>query len=125
MLQASWTLNSAALRPYGSAGCPALPGGTTDPGVLLYFARGHVVVNGSGDLTRLRAMGSGPYAGLLYWQADSESTYLNGSMGFAGGAWYEPKGMLTLNGSTRLTAPYVAAATITVNGGTALTVTGS
>jgi len=125
VLKASWTLNSAALRPYGSAGCPAAPSGTSDPGVLLYFAQGHAQVNGSGDFSRLRAMVSGPYAGLLYWQADSESTALNGSVGFAGGAWYEPKGALTLNGGTRLTAPYVAAATITVNGGTALTVTGS
>ncbi len=125
VLNASWTLNSAALRPYGSAGCPAAPSGTSDPGVLLYFAQGHAQVNGSGDFSRLRAMVSGPYAGLLYWQADSESTYLNGSVGFAGGAWYEPKGALTLNGGTRLTAPYVAAAKITVNGGTALTVTGS
>ncbi len=125
VLKANWTLNSTALRPYGSAGCPAAPIGTSDSGVLLYFAQGHAQVNGSGDFSRLRAMMSGPYAGLLYWQADSESTYLNGSVGFAGGAWYEPKGALTLNGGTRLMAPYVAAATITVNGGTALTVTGS
>ena len=124
-LKVSWTLNSAAPRPYGSAGCPAAPSGTGDLGVLLYFAQGHVLVNGNGDLSQLRAMVSGPYAGLLYWQADGESTYLNGSGGFAGGAWYEPKGALTLNGSTRLTAPYVAAATITVNGAAALTVTGS
>jgi len=125
VLKANWTLNSTALRPYGSAGCPAAPIGTSDSGVLLYFAQGHAQVNGSGDFSRLRAMMSGPYAGLLYWQADSESTYLNGSVGFAGGAWYEPKGALTLNGGTRLMAPYVAAATITVNGGAALTVTGS
>jgi len=54
----------------------------------------------SGDFSQLRAMRSGPYAGLLYWQADAESTMLNGSVGFAGGAWYEPKGALVLNGST-------------------------
>jgi hypothetical protein len=124
VLKASWTLNSAVMRLYGSAGCPALPSGVSDPGVLLYFAKGNVVVNGSGDFTQLRAMGSGPYAGLLYWQAGSESTMLNGSLGFAGGAWYQPKGTLTLNGSTRLAAPYVAAAAITANGGTALTVAG-
>jgi hypothetical protein len=123
VLKGSWTLNSAALRLYGSTGCPALPSGISDPGVLLYFAKGNVVVNGSGDFSQLRAMASGPYAGLLYWQAGSESTYLNGSVGFAGGAWYQPKGTLALNGSTRLTAPYVATAAITVNGGTMLTVT--
>jgi hypothetical protein len=110
VLKASWTLNSAVLRLYGSTGCPALPSGVSDPGVLLYFAKGNVVVNSGGHFTQLRAMQSGPYAGLLYWQAGSESTYLNGSVGFAGGAWYQPKGTLTLNGSTRLTAPYVAAA---------------
>lgn len=124
VLKASWTLNSSALRPYGGAGCPALPSGVTDPGVLLYFAQGNVVVNSSGDFTQLRAMASGPYAGLLYWQAGSESTLLNGSVGFGGGAWYQPKGTLTLNGSTRMTAPYVVAAAITVNGGTRVTVTG-
>jgi hypothetical protein len=124
VLKASWTLNSAALRPYGSAGCPALPSGVSDPGVLLYFARGNVVVNGSADFSQLRAMQSGPYAGLLYWQAGSESTSLNGSASFAGGAWYQPKGKLTLNGSTRLTAPYLVAASITVNGGTSISVTG-
>jgi len=89
--------------------------------VLLYSARVHAQVNGGGDLSRLRAMTSGPYAGLLYWQADSDGV----SVGVAGGAWYEPKGALTLNGGARLTPPYVAAAAITVNGGAALTVTGS
>ena len=69
VLKASWTLNSATLHPYGSTGCPTLPSDTTDPGVLLYFAQGHVVLNSSGDLSQLRAMQSGPYAGLLYWQA--------------------------------------------------------
>jgi hypothetical protein len=123
VLKASWTLNSAVLRLYGSTGCPALPSGVSDPGVLLYFAKGNVVVNSGGDFSQVRAMQSGPYAGLLYWQVGSESTYLTGSVGFAGGAWYQPKGTLTLNGSTRLTAPYVAAAAITVNGGTMLTVT--
>lgn len=125
VLRASWTLNSTALRPYGSAGCPALPSGTTDPGVLLYFAQGHVTLNGSADLSRLQAMQTGPYAGLLYWQADNESTALNDSSRFAGGAWYEPNGTLTLNGGAQLTAPYVAARTITANGGTAITVTSS
>ncbi len=125
VLRASWTLNSSGLRPYGSAGCPALPGGTTDPGVLLYFAQGNVVLNGSADLSQLQAMQSGPYAGLLYWQAGTASTSLNGSSVFAGGAWYEPNGTLTLNASAHLTAPYVAASTITANGGTSLTVTSS
>jgi hypothetical protein len=68
-------------------------------------------------------MHSGPYAGLLYWQADSESTSLDGTGTFAGGGWYEPKGALILNAQAQMTAPYVAAATITVNGGAVLNVT--
>ena len=125
VLEATWTLNSAALRPYGSAGCPALPAGTTDPGVLLYFAHGHITINGSGDLSQLPAMQGGPYGGLLYWQADSETTSINGTGTFAGGAWYEPNGALILNGTARMTAPFVSAAAVTLNGPTVLTVTGS
>jgi hypothetical protein len=93
--------------------------------VLLYFAQGHLQVNGGGDFSQLRAMQSGPYDGLLYWQAGDESTALNGGAGFAGGAWYEPRGALILNGSTRMTAPFVAAAAITVNVGATLSVTSS
>jgi hypothetical protein len=63
-----------------------------------------------GDLSQPHAMQSGA---------------LNGSGGFAGGGWYEPKGALILNGSTHLRAPYVAAAMITVNGGTSLSATSS
>ncbi len=123
VIRANWTLNSAALRPYGSAGCPALPSGTSDPGVLLYFAQGRIVVNGSSDLSQLQAMASGPHAELLYWQVGSETVALNGSASVAGGGWYQPRAALTLNGSTRIRAPFVVAATITVNGGTSIEVT--
>jgi hypothetical protein len=90
VLKATWTLNSSRLQPYGSTGCPALPAGTTDPGVLLYLSQGHIQINGSGELSQLQAMQGGPYGGLLYWQADSETTSINGTGTFAGGAWYEP-----------------------------------
>jgi hypothetical protein len=119
VLLASWNLD-APLRPYGSAGCPAVPSGTS-PGVLLYFARGHVQCNSGGGLTLLRSMQRGPYRGLLYWQASRGSTAIDGA-GFAGGGWYEPAGALILNSGTTLSAPFVAAATITVNARARLTV---
>jgi hypothetical protein len=121
VLQASWNLD-APLRPYGSADCPAVPSGTS-PGVLLYFARGHVQCNSRGGLTLLRSMRRGPYRGLLYWQAGRGTTAIDGA-GFAGGGWYEPAGALILNSGTTLSAPFVAAATITVNARARLTVSG-
>jgi hypothetical protein len=121
VLRASWNLD-APLQPYGSPGCPAVASGTS-PGVLLYFARGHVQCNTGGGLTLLRAMQRGPYRGLLYWQASRYSTAINGA-GFAGGGWYEPVGALILNSGTSLSAPFVAAATVTVNASARLTVSG-
>jgi hypothetical protein len=112
VLQASWNLD-APLHPYGSPGCPAVPAGTR-PGVLLYFARGHVQCNSGGGLTMLRAMQRGPYRGLLYWQASRRATAIDGAE-FSGGGWYEPAGALILNSGATLSAPFVAAATITVN----------
>jgi hypothetical protein len=122
VLKAGWNV-STALHPYGSAGCPALPPGTTDPGVLLYFQQGSVQLNGGGDLSGLSAMHGGPYGGLLYWQVGTAAAAINGAMG--GGAWYEPNGALILNSGARLRAPFVAAATITLNSGAALNVTTS
>jgi hypothetical protein len=122
VLRASWNLD-APLHPYGSPGCPAVPSGT-GPGVLLYFARGHVQCNSGGGLTQLRAMQRGPYRGLLYWQASRRATAIDGA-GFAGGGWYEPAGALILNSGASLSAPFVAAATITVNARARLTVSGS
>lgn len=121
VLQASWNLD-APLHPYGSAGCPAVPSGTS-PGVLLYFARGHVQCNSGGGLTLLHAVPGGPYRGLLYWQASRDATAIDGA-GFVGGGWYEPAGALILNSGTSLSAPFVAAATITVNARARLTVSG-
>jgi hypothetical protein len=121
VLRASWNLD-APLRPYGSPDCPAVPSGTS-PGVLLYFARGHIQCNSGGGLTLLRAMQRGRYRGLLYWQASSRATAIDGA-GFAGGGWYEPAGALILNSGASLSAPFVAAATITVNGRARLTVSG-
>jgi hypothetical protein len=121
VLRASWNLD-APLHPYGSSGCPAVPSGTS-PGVLLYFARGHLQCNSGGGLTLLRAMQRGRYRGLLYWQASRGTTAIDGA-GFAGGGWYEPAGALILNSGATLRAPFVAAATITVNAGARLTVAG-
>jgi hypothetical protein len=89
--------------------------------VLLYFARGHVQCNSGGGLTLLRAPQRGPYRELLYWQASPQTTALDGA-GFSGGGWYEPTGALILNSGTALSAPFVAAATITVNARARLTV---
>jgi hypothetical protein len=119
VLLASWNLD-APLHPYGSPGCPAVASGTS-PGVLLYFAKGHVQCNSGGGLTLLRAMQRGPYRGLLYWQASRRATAIDGA-GFAGGGWYEPAGALILNSGASLSAPFVAAATITVNARARLTV---
>jgi hypothetical protein len=122
VLRASWNID-APLRPYGSAGCPALQPPTSDPGVLLYFIRGHLQLNSGGRVTLLRAMQHGRYRGLLYWQAGQGVTAVDGA-GFAGGGWYEPRGTLILNSGARLTAPFLMAATIIVNSRARLTVTG-
>jgi hypothetical protein len=121
VLRASWNLD-APLHPYGSPGCPAVPSATSS-GVLLYFARGHVQLNSGGGLTLLRAAQRGPYRGLLYWQASRSATAIDRA-GFAGGGWYEPVGALILNSGASLSAPFVAAATITVNARARLTVSG-
>lgn len=125
VLNDTWTLNSSALQPYGSTGCPPLPGGATDPGVLLYFAQGNIQLSGSSDLSQLHAMKSGPYAGLLYWQAGSATTHINNTSTVAGGAWYEPNGALDLNSNAQMTVPYISASTIALHNGTALAVKGS
>jgi hypothetical protein len=113
-IDAGWTVNgNASLRPYGSSGCPTLPPGVTDPGVLLYFDNGILQINSGSDLTRLAAMATGPYLGLLYWQVSSASVYVNG--GFKGGAWYEPGGAVTLNSGASITAPWIIAKNVTLN----------
>jgi hypothetical protein len=124
VLNASWTLD-APLRPYGSTGCPPAPAPPADPGVLLYFAQGSVVLNSGGDLSALVAPHTGRYAGLLYWQAGNAAVALNGTGGFGGGGWYAPAGSITLNGVTHVRAPFLIVASATVNGGTAITITSS
>jgi len=79
-LDASWNVGTV-LRPYGSSGCPAVPAGTTDTGVLLYFHAGILQLNSGGDVTRLSALTSGPDAGVLYWQASAASNAPNGAFG--------------------------------------------
>jgi len=120
-LDASWNVNTTLL-PYGSSGCPAVPAGTTDAGVLLYFHAGILQLNNGGAVTRLGALTSGPNAGVLYWQASAASNAPNGA--FGGGAWYEPTGSLTLNSGTTFTATMVIVADLTVNGGATLTAGG-
>ncbi len=119
-LDGSWSLNTA-LHPYGSSGCPALPGGTRDPGVLLYFHSGSPQLNSGGDLTQLVAPVSGAYAGLLVWIASAPNLSENGAI--AGGGWYQPSGSLTLNAGAHLSVPWLIAKDLVVNG--ALTITGS
>jgi hypothetical protein len=120
-LNAGWTLN-AALHSYGSSGCPALPQGTTEPGVLLYFHQGSVQINAGGSMSGLSASRSGPYAGLLYWQAGATAVALKGPTPFAGGAWYEPAGALILNSKATMSASAVIVAGLTLHSGTTLAV---
>jgi hypothetical protein len=126
VLRANWTLTAATVRPYGTSGCPKLPAGVTDPGVLLYFAgASHIQINGIKTVWQLHAMKTGAYQGLLYWQAGTGATHVNGTGAFAGGAWYEPRGVLILNAHAKLTATYLAVAGLTVDGGAVVTVTSS
>jgi len=120
VLDGSWSLNTA-LHPYGSAGCPALPAGTSDPGVLLYFHSGAPQLNSGGDLTQLVASTTGAYAGLLVWIASATNLSEGGAI--AGGGWYQPSGSLTLNAGARLTVPWLIAHDLDVNG--TLTISGS
>jgi len=119
-LDGSWNLNTA-LHPYGSSGCPALPAGTSDPGVLLYFHSGSPQLNSGGDLTHLVAPMSGAYAGMLVWIASATNLSENGAI--AGGGWYQPSGSLTLNAGAHLSVPWLIAKDLVVNG--ALTISGS
>ena len=71
-----------------------------------------IELGGSSNLTLLQAMKSGPYAGLLYWQASSTTTNISGTTStVAGGGWYEPKGALDLNHG-RMTVPFVSVSTM-------------
>jgi len=119
-LDGNWNLNTA-LHPYGSSGCPALPAGTSDPGVLLYFHSGSPQLNSGGDLTHLVAPMSGAYAGMLVWIASATNLSENGAI--AGGGWYQPSGSLTLNAGAHLSVPWLIAKDLVVNG--ALTITDS
>jgi hypothetical protein len=121
VLKANWTV-SAALRPFGASGCPSLPAGQSDPGVLLFFQSGTLALNAGSDLSELSAPATGPYAGLFYWQVGTNAVTLNAPA--ANGAWYEPHGALVLNSNVKLTAPLVTAATLTVDTGASLSVSG-
>jgi len=120
VLDGSWSLNTT-LHRYGSSGCPALPTGTNDPGVLLYVHSGSPQLNSGGDLTQLVAPVSGAYAGLLVWIASATNLSENGAI--AGGGWYQPSGSLTLNAGAHLSVPWLIAQDLTLNG--ALTITDS
>jgi len=111
-LDGTWNVNGKLL-PYGSSGCPALPAGVTDPGVLLYFQSGYLQLNSGANMSQLSAMASGAYAGVLYWQVSSTSVSENAA--FAGGAWYEPAGQLTLNSGASLTASTLVVKDLTIN----------
>jgi hypothetical protein len=116
-LDGTWNVNGR-LSPYGGAGCPALPTGVTDAGVLLYFHGGTLQLNSTADLSTVRAMATGPYAGVLYWQVSSSAVYENAA--FLGGAWYEPAGSLALNSGSTLSASRVIVKDLTVNAGATL-----
>jgi hypothetical protein len=123
VLTASWIVNGVALHPYGSAGCPALPAGIADPGVLLYFQRGTIQLNRHADFSDLSAMCSGPYTGLLYWQLGSAPVTIDGVVG--GGSWYEPNGALIFDDGAQMKTPFVAASSIILNRGATLNMTAS
>jgi hypothetical protein len=122
-LDGGWNV-SIDLLPYGSKGCPALPAGSTDPDVILYFDSGSLQLNSGAKLSNLSAPQSGPYSGLLYWQASSDGLYPNATVGI-NGAWYAPNAQLTLNSSAALAASQVVVKDLTVNSGSALTPPGA
>jgi hypothetical protein len=117
-LDGGWNVNTALL-PYGSAGCPALPAGATDPGVTLYVHTASLQLNSGASISALSAPQSGPYAGLFYWQATGDGLYPNAAA-TVNGAWYAPNAALTLNSGASLTASQVIVKDLTINGGAAL-----
>jgi len=108
-LTAAWSMN-------GNSTLGLCGGAAPGSGVLLYFHGGSLQMNGAAKLTALSAAASGPYAGLLYWQAGSSAVALNGAVTFGFGGWYEPTGQLTLNGGSSLTASSVVVKDFTANG---------
>jgi hypothetical protein len=109
-----WNLNTE-LFPYGSKACPNVPGSGSDAGVTLYFHSGGLQVNTGGSTLLLSAPQSGPYAGILYWQAGSNGLYPNGKIG-GNGAWYAPQAQLVLNSGVTFNANQVIVKDLTVNG---------
>ena len=114
-----WNLNTE-LFPYGSKACPAVPAGASDAGVTLYFHTGSLQVNNGGSTLLLSAPQSGPYAGILYWQADGTGLYPNGKVG-GNGAWYAPNAQVVLNSGVTFTANQVIVKDLTVNSNATLT----
>ena len=114
-----WNVDaSSKMRLYGDSLCT----GTTaasDPGVLLYFASGKLQINSGGDMTHLKAMSSGTYAGLLYWQASSDDPTPN--YNFSGGGFYAPNASMTFNSGANFSAPFVIAKTMRINSGVSVT----
>jgi hypothetical protein len=109
-----WNLDSE-LFPYGSKACPNIPGSGSDAGVTLYFHSGGLQVNTGGSTLLLSAPQSGPYAGILYWQAGANGLYPNGKIG-GNGAWYAPQAQLVLNSGVTFNANQVIVKDLTVNG---------
>src|SRR6185312_4125672 len=109
-----WNLNTE-LFPYGSKACPNVPGSGNDAGVTLYFHTGGLQVNSGGSTLLLSAPQSGPYAGILYWQAGANGLYPNGKVG-GNGAWYAPQAQLVLNSGVTFNANQVIVKDLTVNG---------
>jgi len=81
---------------------------------LLYFHTGALQINNGENFTSLCGPSQGAYAGLLYWQADTTATQM--AQQFAGGAWYAPRSVLTLNDSeSLLTATLLVVKDLTVD----------
>jgi Putative Flp pilus-assembly TadE/G-like len=94
-------------------------------GVTFYFSSGSLTMNGSSQ-ANLIAPTTGTYAGILYFQnqSDSSEMILNGSTSSAfQGALYLPDANLTINGSGN-TAAYTIldAYSLTMNGGVNFTI---
>jgi hypothetical protein len=120
-IDARWTLNQGDVFQPGTATSgkhPTCSPPQGDPGVLLYFHGGNIQINQSVSFTHLSAMQSGPWAGVLYWQAGSNTAVINQGSTFSGGTWYEPAGLLLVNQSAaHITTPQLIVKDLTVNSG--------
>ncbi len=92
---------------------------TAPGGVLIYLTKGRFNIDGAGDVT-LAAATTGPYAGLVVWQAAADTTTFNlaagGVVSFSG-AIYVPNATVLVSGNAQGTkAMSIVTKTIVIQG---------